>query len=166
MSQNIEKEQSLLASLKSKVGDAATELYVNPKRIKVLTESARIFAVAKAIRELGFDQVMSVGGTDFPKEDVFALDYHLISVGNDDLRKIIFNLSTKIPRKEPKISSLISVWQSAEYHEQETFEMLGIMFEGHPRMERLLLPEDWDDIPPLRKEFQLPGRVREHGSSR
>src|SRR3972149_1784651 len=120
---------------------------------------------AKAVKGLGFDQVMSAGGTDFPKEDVFALDYHLISVDNEDLKKIIFDLSTKIPRKEPKISSLISVWPSAEYHEQETFEMLGIMFEGHPRMERLLLPEDWDDIPPLRKEFQLPGRKGEHGSS-
>ncbi len=165
MSQNIEKEQTLLASLKSMVGDAVTELYVNPKRIKVLVDNARIVEVAKAVKELGFDQVMSVGGTDFPKEDVFALDYHLISVGNDDLKKIIFDLSTKMPRKKPKVSSLISVWPSAEYHEQETFEMLGIVFEGHPRMERLLLPEDWDDIPPLRKEFQLPGRVGEHGSS-
>jgi NADH-quinone oxidoreductase subunit C len=165
MLQTTEKEQSLLASLKSMVGDAVAELYVNPKRIKVLADSSRIAEVAKAVRELGFDQVMSVGGTDYPKEDVFALDYHLISVDNEDLKKIIFDLSTKIPRKEPKISSLVSVWPSAEYHEQETFEMLGIMFEGHPRMERLLLPEDWDDIPPLRKEFQLPRRVEEHGSS-
>ena len=165
MLQTTEKEQSLLASLKSMVSDAVAELYVNPKRIKVLAYSSRIVEVAKAVRELGFDQVMSVGGTDFPKEDVFELDYHLISVDNEDLKKIIFDLSTKIPRKEPKISSLISVWPSAEYHEQETFEMLGIMFEGHPRMERLLLPEDWDDIPPLRKEFQLPGRKGEHGSS-
>ncbi|MBI2126177.1 MAG: hypothetical protein HYU02_02525, partial [Thaumarchaeota archaeon] len=87
MSQNIEKEQSLLASLKSMVGDAVTDLYVNPKRIKALADSARIVEVAKAVRELGFDQVMSVGGTDFPKEDVFALDYQLISVGNNDLKK-------------------------------------------------------------------------------
>jgi NADH-quinone oxidoreductase subunit C len=43
--------------------------------------------------------------------------------------------------------------------------MLGIIFEGHPRMERLLLPEDWNDIPPLRKEFKLPSRLVEHGSS-
>ena len=40
----------------------------------------------------------------------------------------------------------------------ETFENFGITFLNHPRMERLLLPEDWDDIPPLRKDFSLPGR--------
>jgi NADH-quinone oxidoreductase subunit C len=48
--------------------------------------------------------------------------------------------------------------KSAEYHERETFEMLGVYFEGHPRNERFLLPEDWADIPPLRKEFRIKGR--------
>lgn len=165
MSQNIEEEQALLGSIKSKFGDDVKELYVNPKRIKILVERSKIVEVATAVRELGFDQVISVGGTDFPKEDSFVVDYHLISVGHDDLKKIIFNISTKFPKKEPNTPSLMHVWPSAEYHEQETFEMLGIIFEGHPRMERLLLPEDWDDIPPLRKEFKLPSRFVEHGSS-
>lgn len=166
MSQNIGKEQGLLASIKERFSNAVTEVYVNPKRIKILVERSGILEVALFVRELGFDQVISAGGTDFPKEDIFAMDYHLISVGVDDLKKIIFDLSTKVPRKDPQMPTLIEVWPSADYHEQETFEMLGITFNGHPRLERLLLPEDWDDIPPLRKEFKLPSRVvKERGSS-
>ena len=163
MSQNIEKEHALLSSIKSEFGDKVKELYVNPKRVKILVDRVDIVKVADFIKGLGFDQVISTGGTDFPKEDSFVVDYHLISVDHEDLKKIIFNLSTKFAKKEPKTPTLMEVWPSAEYHEQETFEMLGITFEGHPRMERLLLPEDWDDIPPLRKEFKLPSRL-EHGS--
>jgi len=165
MSQSIEKEQLLLGSIKDKFGDKVRELYVNPKRIKILVDRVDIVKVAIFVRDLGFDQVISAGGTDFPKDGSFVVDYHLISVDREDLKKIIFNLSTKFPKKEPKTPTLMEVWPSTEYHEQETFEMLGITFEGHPRMERLLLPEDWDDIPPLRKDFKLPSRLVEHGSS-
>jgi len=165
MSQSIEKEELLLSSIKDKFGDKVRELYVNPKRIKILVDRENILNVATFVRDLGFNQVISAGGTDFPKEDSFVVDYHMISVDHEDLKKIIFNLSTKFPKNEPKTPTLMEVWPSAEYHEQETFEMLGIIFEGHPRMERLLLPEDWNDIPPLRKEFKLPSRLVEHGSS-
>ena len=56
------------------------------------------------------------------------------------------------------LPSLINIFRSVEYHERETFEMLGVFFEGHPRNDRFLLPEDWADIPPLRKEFRIKGR--------
>ena len=58
----------------------------------------------------------------------------------------------------PQVPSLTDVWAAAEYHEREAFEMLGIVFEGHPDLRRLLLPEDWNDIPPLRKDYVSPGR--------
>ena len=61
-------------------------------------------------------------------------------------------------RESPKVPSLTDVWTGADYHERETFEMLGIVFEGHPDLRRLLLPEDWNDIPPLRKDYSNPGR--------
>jgi NADH-quinone oxidoreductase subunit C len=52
----------------------------------------------------------------------------------------------------------VGVWPGAEYHERETFEMLGVKFDGHPDMRGILLPEDWNDIPPLRKDYKSPGR--------
>src|SRR5579885_923427 len=54
--------------------------------------------------------------------------------------------------------SLRDVFYSVEFHERECFEMFGVYFEGHPDMRRLLLPEDWADIPPFRKDFKIKGR--------
>ena len=61
------------------------------------------------------------------------------------------NDSTKLP-------SLRDVFPSVSFHERECFEMLGVYFDGHPDNRRLLLPEDWADIPPLRKDFRIKGR--------
>ena len=61
------------------------------------------------------------------------------------------NDSTKLP-------SLRDVFPSVSFHERECFEMLGVYFDGHPDNRRLLLPEDWADKPPLRKDFALKGR--------
>jgi len=54
--------------------------------------------------------------------------------------------------------SLRDIFYSVEFHERECFEMLGVYFDGHPDNRRLLLPEDWADIPPLRKDFRVKGR--------
>ena len=70
----------------------------------------------------------------------------------------MFSIMTEISKDNPEIETLIDIFPSAEFNEQETYENFGITFNGHPRMEKLLLPEDWDDIPPLRKDYILPGR--------
>jgi len=76
----------------------------------------------------------------------------------DKLSSQILALSTRADRNDSRLPTLITIFKSVEYHERETFEMLGVYFEGHPRNERFLLPEDWADIPPLRKEFRIKGR--------
>jgi NADH-quinone oxidoreductase subunit C len=75
-----------------------------------------------------------------------------------ELEGHIMSLATRTSRDEAMLPSLINIFRSVEYHERETFEMLGVFFEGHPRNDRFLLPEDWADIPPLRKEFRIKGR--------
>ncbi|MEM3713080.1 MAG: NADH-quinone oxidoreductase subunit C, partial [Thermoproteota archaeon] len=67
-------------------------------------------------------------------------------------------LSVKLDLEKPMVSSLFSIWPSVEYHEREVYDMLGVIFEGHPDLKRILLPEYWMDIPPLRKEYKIPGR--------
>ena len=78
----------------------------------------------------------------------------------------ILALSSSAPRVDErnpgndstKLPSLRDVFYSVEFHERECFEMLGVHFEGHPDNRRLLLPEDWADLPPLRKDFKNKGR--------
>jgi len=151
-------EKDLVHNLKKIMGKKLTVTKSKERRIKIETIPENILEVATAIKKLGFDQVMSNGGTDYPDKNLFKLDYHIISVNTKKLRRTVLQLTTHISKDNPSIHTLSNIFPSASYHEQETHENLGIMFEGHPRMERLLLPEDWDDIPPLLKEFKLPGR--------
>ena len=132
--------------------------YVITNRIKVSTSQDNFKNLAIAVKDLGFEQVISQGGTDYPDNNVFRLEYHLICVSKKKLRRIMFSIMTEISKDKPEIDTLIEIFPSAEFHEQETYENFGITFIGHPRKERLLLPEDWDDIPPLRKDYILPGR--------
>lgn len=152
-------EKGIAQQLTSRFGDAVKVLYIKPLRIKVQVEPKSIVEVATFIRDsMGFDHAESASGTDYPKDKQIEVDYHLGSYSRDDLLAHILVLSTRADRDDAHIPSLINVYKSVEYHERETFEMLGVYFDGHPRNERFLLPEDWADIPPLRKDFRIKGR--------
>jgi NADH-quinone oxidoreductase subunit C len=152
-------EKGLAQQLTTRFGDAVKILYIKPLRIKVQVEPKNIIEVATYLRDnMGFDHAESASGTDYPKDKQIEVDYHLGSYSRDDLLAHIMVLSTRADRDDAYIPSLINVYKSVEYHERETFEMLGVYFDGHPRMERFLLPEDWADIPPLRKDFRIKGR--------
>jgi len=134
--------------------------YVRPRRVKLTVPPDKIKVVALYIRDvLGFDHLNVVGGTDYIQSKEFEVIYFVGSIstrGQDDL---VIQLAERVERDgSPTVPSLTEVWSAAEYHERETFEMLGIVFEGHPDLRRLLLPEDWNDIPPLRKDYISPGR--------
>ncbi len=152
-------EKGLAQELVTKFGNAVKIDYIKSVRIKVKVEPSNIVEVAMYLRDsMGFDHAESASGTDYPKEKQIEVNYHLGSYLREDLLAQIMVLTTKVNRDDPRMPSLISVYPSVEYHERETFEMLGVYFEGHPRMERFLLPEDWADIPPLRKDFRIKGR--------
>jgi NADH:ubiquinone oxidoreductase subunit C len=156
---NMQLENSLLNELLSNFQNKVQMLYVKPRRIKILVEPTDIVEVASFLKnELGLDHAESVCGTDYPDENAIEVIYHLNSYSREELSPIIFALSTKTDRNSSMLPSLISIFNSVEYHERETYEMLGVYFKGHPRNERFLLPEDWADIPPLRKDFRIKGR--------
>jgi NADH:ubiquinone oxidoreductase subunit C len=152
-------EKGLVTQLSSQFGDKVKASYIRPLRIKIYVDPANIVEVASFLRDsMGFDHAESVAGTDYPKDNQIEVAYHLGSYSRMDLGAHILLLATRTNRDDPRLPTLINIYKSVEYHERETFEMLGVYFEGHPRNERFLLPEDWADIPPLRKEFRIKGR--------
>lgn len=155
-----EFESSFINQLVTRFGENIVKvIYVRPRRSKILVPPNEIVQVASFIKDsLGFDHAESVSGTDYPKDNQIEVIYHLSSYSDDKLASQILALSTRVDRNESRLPTLIDIFKSAEYHERETFEMVGVYFEGHPRNERFLLPEDWADIPPLRKEFRIKGR--------
>jgi NADH:ubiquinone oxidoreductase subunit C len=153
-------EKEVVSQIISHFGsDKIKVSYIRPLRIKIDVNPADIVEVATFIRDnLGFDHAEAVSGTDYPKNDQIEVIYQLGSYSRDDLEGHVFSLATRTNRDDARLPTLINVYRSAEYHERETFEMLGVYFEGHPRNERFILPEDWADLPPLRKEFRIRGR--------
>ncbi len=141
--------------------------YVKPYRIRVNVKKEEIIDVATFIRdELNFDHAESVSGVDYPEDKQIEVVYHLGSYTDALLAKKILALATRTPREDnprpgndsTKLPSLRDVFPSVSFHERECFEMLGVYFDGNPDNRRLLLPEDWADIPPLRKDFAIKGR--------
>jgi len=173
---DIEKTEDLLPVLKleSSLSNSISKkfpnveiVYVKPNRIRVNVKKEEIIDVASFIRdELQFDHAESVSGVDYPEDKQIEVVYHLGSYTDPSLSKQILALVTRAPREDvphpgndsTKLPSLRDVFPSVSFHERECFEMLGVYFEGHPDNRRLLLPEDWADIPPLRKDFAIKGR--------
>ena len=160
-------EKSMADKIVSKFGQRAVINYVRPNRIRVAAKREDILDVAFFIRdELKFDHAESVGGVDYPDSKEIEVVYHLGSYTDEQLANKIIALATRVPREEipnpgkdnTRTPSLRDVFYSVEFHERECFEMFGVFFEGHPDNRRLLLPEDWADIPPFRKDFKIKGR--------
>ena len=135
-------------------------------RPQVMVPKEHILEAAAYARELGYDHAESVSGVDYPDHNQIEVVYHLGSYTDDTLNGTILALATRAPREDtPKpghdstrLPSLRGIFYSVEFQEREIFEMLGVYFEGHPDNRRLLLPEDWADLPPLRKDFAIKGR--------
>jgi NADH/F420H2 dehydrogenase subunit C len=87
-----------------------------------------------------------------PKTRRFSVSYHLLAVTSGAPR---VRLQTWIDDGEP-VPSLVPVWPTADWHEREAYDMYGIRFEGHPNLERILMPDDWEGHP-LRKDYPIGG---------
>ncbi len=160
-------EKGLSDKFVEKFGKKTEIAFVKPDRIRVNVKKQDIKEVAEFIRdELNFDHAESVTGVDYPDTNEIEVVYHLGSYTDPQLSKQVLALATRAPRENDpnpghdstKLPSLRDVFYSVEFHERECFEMLGVYFEGHPDNRRLLLPEDWADLPPLRKDFKIKGR--------
>ena len=82
----------------------------------------------------------------------FEVVYNLIST----VYRHRIRFKARVPEEDPRIDSVSSVWQTANWHERETYDLMGVKFDGHPDPRRILLPEDWEGHP-LRKEYPLKG---------
>ncbi len=160
-------EKGLSDKIVEKFGDKVEVAFVKEDRVRINTSRENVHDVAEFIRDgLNFDHVESVSGVDFPQDKEIEVVYHIGSYSDSSLSRQILVLATRAQREEnpipgndaTKLPTLRDIFYSVEFHEREIFEMFGVYFEGHPDNRRLLLPEDWADLPPLRKDFATKGR--------
>ncbi|TMQ74322.1 MAG: NADH-quinone oxidoreductase subunit C [Candidatus Eisenbacteria bacterium] len=101
--------------------------------------------------ELRFAMLSWVGGVDLlPREPRFEVIYHLLSLEHT----CRITLKVRVHEAEPHVPTVIGVWPTANWHERETYDFYGIVFDGHPDLTRILLPDDWVGWP-LRKDSPL-----------
>ncbi len=91
--------------------------------------------------DLQYIWLASITGVDYlGREPRFEVVYHLRSLVNQHL----VVLKVGVPEEQPHVPSLVPLWPTATYQEREAWDMFGIVFDGHPDLQRILLPEDWD----------------------
>jgi NADH-quinone oxidoreductase subunit C len=160
-------EKNISEKIVEKFGDKVEVAFVKEDRVRINVSKENVHDVAEFIRDgLNYDHVESVSGVDYPQDKEIEVVYHIGSYTEPSLARQVLVLATRAQREEnpipgndaTKLPTLRDIFYSVEFHEREIFEMLGVYFNGHPDNRRLLLPEDWADLPPLRKDFAIKGR--------
>jgi NADH-quinone oxidoreductase subunit C len=113
-------------------------------------DAFKVLEVGKNDEALAFDFLRNLSGVDF-EADGFEVVYHLYSYKH----RHNVTVRAKLPRDDATIRSATTLWEAADWHERECRDMFGIVFEGHPNLVPLLLPEDMLDHFPLRKDVPL-----------
>ncbi|MEB3213131.1 MAG: NAD(P)H-quinone oxidoreductase subunit J [Leptolyngbyaceae bacterium] len=110
---------------------------------------------ATALYAYGFNYLQCQAGYDSGPGGELVSMYHLIKVMDDCDMPEEVRIKVFVPREDPRVPSLYWLWKSADWQERETYDMYGIVFEGHPGLKRILMPEDWVGWP-LRKDYISP----------
>jgi NADH-quinone oxidoreductase subunit C len=149
------------ARLRERFGETIGDLNGTDRDAWALVPPAEVAAVARFAHddgELGFDCLSNLSGVDYPKDEAIQVIYHLFSYRD----RHWFVLKVNANRDDPVVASVTTVWPHADWQEREVFDLLGVRFDGHPDLRRILMPEDWPGHP-LRKDFVEPEEF--HGIS-
>jgi NADH-quinone oxidoreductase subunit C len=150
-------EQKIAAAAREQLATAAEEVKVDRKgRISIRTRKDTAREVAAWLRQTGFDHTVAVTGVDYQTEKRIEVIYFVSSYSRDDLKHIVLSLKVNLDRENPSLQTLTPIWESANFFEREAYEMFGVNFEGHPNLQKLLLQDNWDGPPPLRKDLRIP----------
>jgi NADH:ubiquinone oxidoreductase subunit C len=124
-------------------------------RLYAKVDKSALVSLCTFMRDsLDFEHVTSVGGVDWLEEKKMQVIYHITSYAN----KVTAELEVDLPRDKPEVDSITFLWGGANWHERETWDMFGIVFVGHPKLERLLNPAG-TEVFPFRKDFVSGRRV-------
>src|SRR5271167_2737956 len=142
-----------LELLAGELGDAALETVYFRNRATLIVDPARIRDVLASLREKGYAFLASVHGVDhYPEEPRLGVIYELLDM--DSVDRITVKL--RVPVDAPTVDSVSEEWPTANHQEREVYDMFGVVFEGHPDLRRILMPEDYEGHP-QRRDFPLGG---------
>ena len=114
-----------------------------------------VFRALHDEEEFLYDYIVDVTSVDYPMDpERFEVVYILYSIP----RRHRIMVKIRVSESHPVVDSIVSIWRGAEFMEREVYAMMGIQFRGHPDLRRILMPDDYDEGYPLRKDFPLVGK--------
>ena len=146
----------LAQQIKEKFGELISEpMEFRGELTLNLADANKIVEVCEfAKRELGFDYLIDISTLDHYGDDPrFSVVYELYGIGH----RQHLRLKTQVSEEQGEVPSVCKVWRTAEWHEREAYDMMGVKFADHPNLKRILM---WEGYPyfPLRKDFPLEGK--------
>ena len=150
-----EKLREFVDKLNSKNSDWVSDMIEAHGEVTVVVSRGSVVDVCAFLKNLhGFDLLADICGADRgPEEDPrFEVNYHLFSTKHHNRLRLKVLLS----EDDPHVATVTTLWRTADWHERETFDMFGVIFDGHPDLRRILLPSDFDGHA-LRKDYPLRG---------
>lgn len=147
MSCNIE---TMAERLKEAFGESILAVQSEAKNPWVQVKPEHLLGIAQFLRDdpdLRFDFLRNLTAVDYREE--FELIYQLFSYP----RKHELTFKVRVPREGAKVASVEEIWPAANWYEREAYDLMGIRFDGHSDLRRLLMPEDWEGHP-LRKDYR------------
>jgi NADH-quinone oxidoreductase subunit C len=150
------KNEKVIEKLNIKYTDAVLEANEFRSELTIIISKEHIVEVCRFLKEdeeLAFDLLADLCGIDMnTQENRFGVIYNLYSLRN----KHRIRLKTFTEEENPKVPTVTGVWGTANWHERETYDMFGILFDGHPDLRRIYMPDEFE-FHPLRKDFPLMG---------
>ncbi|MGH9311913.1 MAG: NADH-quinone oxidoreductase subunit C [Vicinamibacterales bacterium] len=166
--------QALVDVIREAMPSARAEAGASSDQPTIFVAREALVEVCRALRDrpdLRFQFLADVTAVDwYPREPRFEVVYILASLGLEGLdaagraglsgppSKKRLRLKVRVPGDDPRLPSVAPVWPSAGWAEREVFDLFGILFDGHPDLRRILMPEDWEGYP-LRKDYPVQIRM-------
>ena len=120
---------------------------------QLVVDPAKIRPVLAELRSRGFGFLCSVHGVDYyPEEPRFGVHYELLDMSALDR----LTVKLRVGLDDPRVDSVTPDWPTANHQEREVYDMFGVVFEGHPDLRRILMPEDYEGHP-QRRDFPIGG---------
>jgi NADH-quinone oxidoreductase subunit C len=155
--------QETLNKLKERFGAETFKSEEFTDNLRAIVTPDKLFPVLRSLKEeQGYDFLVDITGIDYlnyptATTDRFAVVYCLLNMAEN----CRFYVKVMVNDPDPTLASVYSLWKGADWAEREVYDMYGIIFESHPDLRRLLMPDEFTSYP-LRKDYPLRGRGERH----
>ncbi|MGD0802113.1 MAG: NADH-quinone oxidoreductase subunit C [Terracidiphilus sp.] len=138
--------------------EALTDANFDRGELTLTIAAEEICTAAATVQAAGYNFFEDVTAVDwFPSSPRFQLSYHILShTYKERIRLRVMLNGANQDGEAPSVASITSVWPAANFYEREVFDLFGIVFEGHPNLRRIMMPDDWQGHP-LRKDYPVEG---------